>query len=45
LRDRDSNCSCSAADLDDSGLDTFDVEIAAMYDWESQDEGEEEYKF
>ena len=43
--DGDSNCSRSAADLDDSGLDTFDVEIAAMYDWESQDEGEEEYKF
>ena len=32
-------------DLDNSDPDDFDVEIAAMYSWESQDEERGEYKF
>jgi hypothetical protein len=41
--DGNSSFTCSSVDLDDS--DNSDVEIAAMYNWDSQDEGEEEYKF
>jgi hypothetical protein len=44
--DMDNQSLASSPDADQSYLDDVDVEIAAMYDWESQDEGnEEDYKF
>ena len=46
-KDSDGNSSfrSPSPDLDNSDLDDFDVEIAAMYNWGFQDEEKEEYEF
>ena len=44
--DTDSQSLASSPGPDHSCLDDVDIEIAAMYDWDSQDEGDEkDYKF
>ena len=44
--DSQSLASSSDPDCEELYLDNVDVEIAAMYNWDSQDEGDEEiYKF